>query len=144
MLLQIRYSTIYGTGVYWTTDAGANWTGFNDPPFGRNYGDPSSAIGTNGYFYEGYITLAGGMGVATSTNNGSNWTTSVVSSLSSDDKNHLMVDKQVGSPYENRVYDAWTDFNGGANNNQVVFKRSTNFGATWGTLVNLTGSLKSW
>ena len=66
---------------------------------------------------------------------------SVVSSLSSDDKNHLMVDKQVGSPYENYVYNTWTDFNGGANNNQVVFKRSTDFGATWGTLVNLSGSL---
>ena len=50
-------------------------TGFNNPPFGNNYGDPSSAIGTNGNFYEGYITLAGGMGVATSTNNGANWTT---------------------------------------------------------------------
>jgi hypothetical protein len=91
-------------------------------------GDPSSAIGNNGYFYEGYITLAGGMGVAKSTNNGTTWTTSVVSALSSDDKNHLMVDKKVGSPYENRVYNTWTDFNVGANNNQIVFKSSTDFG----------------
>ena len=57
------------------------------------------------------------------------WTSSTVSSMSSDDKNHLMVDKKVGSPYENRVYNTWTDFNGGANNNQVVLKYSTNFGS---------------
>ncbi|MBK7630611.1 MAG: T9SS type A sorting domain-containing protein [Ignavibacteriales bacterium] len=138
------FSTIWGTGVYWTTDAGANWGGANNPQplFGStNYGDPSSAIGPNGYFYEGYITLAGGMGVATSTNNGATWTSSVVSALSSDDKNHLMVDKQVTSPYVNRVYNTWTDFNGGANNNQVVVKSSTDFGATWGTLINLSASL---
>jgi hypothetical protein len=138
------FSSIWGTGVYWTTNGGTNWGGANNPQplFGStNYGDPSSAIGPNGYFYEGYITLAGGMGVATSTNNGTNWTSSIVSSASSDDKNHLMVDKKVGSPYENRVYNTWTDFNGGANNNQIVFKSSTNFGATWGTLINLSGSL---
>ncbi|MEO8231635.1 MAG: sialidase family protein, partial [Ignavibacteriota bacterium] len=137
------FSTLYGTGVYWTTNAGATWGGNNDPQtlFGRNYGDPSSAIGLNGNFYEGYITLAGGMGVATSTNNGATWTSSVVSSLTSDDKNHLTVDKQTTSPYVNRVYNTWTDFNGGANNNQVVFKSSTDFGATWGTLINLSASL---
>jgi len=138
------YSTIYGTGVYWTTNGGTTWGGANNPQplFGStNYGDPSSAIGTNGYFYEGYITLAGGMGVAKSTNNGATWTTSIVSALSSDDKNHLMVDKKVGSPYENRVYNTWTDFNGGANNDQIVFKSSTDFGATWGTLINLSASL---
>ncbi len=49
-------SGIYGTGVYWTTNAGTNWAGFNNPPFGRNSGDPAAAIGTNGYFYMGYIT----------------------------------------------------------------------------------------
>jgi hypothetical protein len=135
------FSTIWGTGVYWTTNAGTNWTGFNNPPFGTNYGDPSSAIGTNGYFYEGYISGTGGMGVATSTNNGANWTTSTVSAMSSDDKNHLMVDKKVGSPYENRLYNTWTDFNGGANNNQVVVKYSTNFGTSWSALTDLSSSL---
>ena len=105
------FSTIYGTGVYWTTNGGTNWTGFNNPPFGTNSGDPASAIGTNGYFYEGYISSSGGMGVSTSTNNGLTWTSSTASSMSSDDKNHLMVDKKVGSPFENRVYNTWTDFN---------------------------------
>ena len=108
-------SAIYGTGVYWTTNAGTNWVGFDNPPFGGNSGDPASAIGTNGYFYEGYISGSGGMGVSTSTDNGATWTTSVASSATGDDKNHLTVDKTVGSPFENRVYNTWTDFNGGAN-----------------------------
>jgi hypothetical protein len=135
---------LYGTGIYWTTNAGTNWSGFDNPPFGSNSGDPASAIGTNGYFYEGYITSAGGMGVATSTNSGANWTASVASSLTGDDKNHLMVDKKVGSPYENRLYNVWTDFNTGtANENDAVFKYSTNYGATWGPLTNLSGSLNA-
>ena len=27
------FSTIYGTGVYWTTNGGTNWTGFNNPSY---------------------------------------------------------------------------------------------------------------
>ena len=27
------FTTIYGTGVYWTTNGGTNWAGFNNPPF---------------------------------------------------------------------------------------------------------------
>ena len=53
------------------------------------------------------------------------------------DKNHLMVDKQVGSLYENRLYNTWTDFNSGANDGDIVFKYSTNFGSTWSALTNL-------
>ncbi|MBE0538725.1 MAG: T9SS type A sorting domain-containing protein [Ignavibacterium sp.] len=130
-------SGIYGTGVYWTTNGGTNWTGFNNPPFGSNSGDPAATIGTNGYFYMGYITGGGGMGVAKSTNNGANWTSSVVSSNTQDDKNHLMADKKVGSPFENRVYDVWTDFNV----SNAVLKFSTDNGATWSTVKNLGSSL---
>ena len=38
-------STLYGTGVYWSLDGGVNWTGFDNPPFGSNSGDPVSVIG---------------------------------------------------------------------------------------------------
>lgn len=130
-------SGIYGTGVYWTTNGGTNWTGFNNPPFGTNSGDPAATIGTNGYFYMGYITGGGGMGVSKSTNNGANWTSSVVSTNTQDDKNHLMADKKVGSPFENRVYDVWTDFN----NSNAVLKFSTDNGTTWSAVKNLGSSL---
>jgi len=134
-------TTLYGTGVYWSLDGAANWTGFNNPPFGTNSGDPVSVIGTDGRFYENYITNSYGQGVAVSTNNGANWTTHTVAPNpgSVADKNHYMVDKTVGSPYENRSYCAWTDF-GGANDYDVVLRYSTNFGQTWTTSINLTNS----
>lgn len=140
---------VYGTGVYWTTNAGTNWTGFDNPPFGGNSGDPAAAIGTDGKFFVGYISDPGGQGVARSTNNGTNWTVHTVSpgpSSSSDllDKNHLMVDKKVGSPYENRVYVSYTEFvTGSASNNQIVVKNSSDFGQTWSTGVNISSTLNA-
>jgi hypothetical protein len=127
-------TTIYGTGVYWTFDGGNNWTGYDDPLpiFPRNSGDPASVIGNNGYMYEGYISSSGGNGISVSSNGGANWSTFTVApnpgSLA--DKNHLMVDKQVGSPYEHRLYATWTDF-GGTNSYRVVVRYSTDFGQTW-------------
>mgnify|MGYP000026492615 FL=1 len=137
-------STLYGTGCYWTTNGGLNWSGFDNPPssMGSNSGDPANVIGTNGYFYVGYIDNPGGQGIARSTDNGTTWTTYTVTpnpgSLA--DKNHLMIDKKVGSPFENRLYDVWTDF-GGANDNHAVLKYSTNFGQTWSSSVNLSSTL---
>jgi len=144
---------IYGTGVYFTTNGGTNWTGYDNPPFGTNSGDPAGAIGTNGNFYIGFIDAGsndGGQGVAVSTNNGTTWSRYVVGAAPSGyndllDKNHLWVDKKVGSPYENRVYAAWTDFvSGSANDYCIAFKYSTNNGQTWSAQKNpsvaLTGS----
>ncbi|MHC1736916.1 MAG: T9SS type A sorting domain-containing protein [Ignavibacteriaceae bacterium] len=141
---------IYGTGVYFTTNGGTNWTGYDNPPFGTNSGDPVSLIATNGNFYCGFIDGGandGGQGVAVSTNNGANWNRYVVGAAPpgvSDllDKNHMWVDKKVGSPYENRVYAAWTDFvSGSANNYCLAFKYSTNNGQTWSTQKNISVNL---
>ena len=140
------YSTIYGTGVYWTLDGGATnpWMGANDPVpyFPRNSGDPAAVIGVDGRFYIGYISGSGGQGISVSTNSGVDWTTHTVApnpgSLA--DKNHLYVDKTPGSPYVNRVYAMWTDF-GGTHNNHVVSRYSTNFGQTWSASVNLSSTL---
>jgi hypothetical protein len=135
-------STIYGTGVYWSLDASTNWTGFDIPPFGSNSGDPVSVIGLDGKFYENYISGPGGQGVAVSTNNGVNWNTYTVApnpgSLA--DKNHFMVDKHPTSPNLHRAYCVWTDF-GGALDGEVVLRYSTNFGQTWTSSINISGSL---
>ena len=66
-------STLYGTGVYWSLDGGQNWGGGDVPPFGSNSGDPASAIGNNGYFYENYINNSSGQSIAVSTDNGVTW-----------------------------------------------------------------------
>ncbi|GBD86934.1 hypothetical protein BMS3Abin03_00859 [bacterium BMS3Abin03] len=137
-------STVYGTGVYWSLDGSQSWTGFDIPPFGGNSGDPASAIGTNGFFYENYINNPGGQGISISTNNGVDWINHTVApnpgSLA--DKNHMNVDKTLGSPYENRIYVVWTDF-GGANDNDVVLRYSTNDGSTWSSSINLSSSLSA-
>ena len=136
-------STLYGTGVYWSLDGGVNWTGFDNPPFGGNSGDPVSVIGSDGRFYENYIDNSYGQSVATSTNNGANWTNYTVAPNPGQvaDKNHYMVDKTPTSPYVNRSYCAWTDF-GGATDAEVVLRYSTNFGQTWSSpSINVSGTL---
>ncbi|HEY6626484.1 MAG TPA: sialidase family protein, partial [Ignavibacteriaceae bacterium] len=137
-------TTLYGTGVYWSLNGGTNWTGYDNPPFGGNSGDPVSVIGADGRFYENYITNASGLGVAVSTNNGTNWTTHAVAPNPGQltDKNHYMVDKKSGSPYLNRSYCIWTDF-GGANDGDAVFRYSTNYGQNWSSSINLSNSLSA-
>jgi len=146
------FSTLYGTGGYITVNGGSNWTGFDNPPYGANSGDPASVIGTNGYFYEGFIdggSNDGGQGVARSTDNGATWTRYVVGAAPSGisdllDKNHMTVDKKVGSPYENRVYASWTAFvTGSANDANLEFKYSTNFGQTWSTARNISAGVNA-
>jgi hypothetical protein len=135
-------TTLYGTGVYWTLDGGASWTGFDNPPFGSNSGDPVSVIGQDGRFYENYINNAYGLSASVSTNSGVTWTTQVVTpnpgSLA--DKNHFMVDKTASSPYVNRSYCAWTEF-GGSLDGEVALRYSTNFGSTWSAKINVSGTL---
>ena len=140
---------VYGTGVYWSHNAGSIGlvliilhhildTG--------NSGDPAAVIGLNGNFYMGYIRNAGGQGVSVSTNNGSTWSSYIAGTDPSSgdllDKNHLWVDKKTGSPYANRVYDAWTHFvTGSASENQVVINYSSNNGVNWSPFVDLSTSL---
>ncbi|MEJ5263417.1 MAG: hypothetical protein WHT45_12090 [Ignavibacterium sp.] len=139
-------TTLYGTGLYWSTNGGINWTGYDNPPIGANSGDPAAVIGPNGNFYIGYIRSGGGQGVSVSTNNGSTWSnyTAAADPGSGDllDKNHLWVDKHSTSPYVNRVYDAWTHFvTGSPSENQVVLNYSTNNGVNWSSFVDLSASL---
>ena len=139
-------TTLYGTGLYWSTNGGINWTGYDNPPIGSNSGDPAAVIGPNGNFYIGYIRNGGGQGVSVSTNNGASWNNYVAASDPGSgnllDKNHLWVDKHLTSPYVNRVYDAWTHFvTGSPSDNQVVLNYSTNNGVSWSSFVDLSASL---
>ena len=137
-------TSLYGTGVYWSLNGSTTWTGYDNPPFGTNSGDPVSVIGADGRFYENYITNAHGMGVSVSTNNGTSWTTYAVAPNPGQltDKNHFMVDKTIESPFVNRAYCIWTDF-GGSNDGDAVLRYSTNFGQTWSASINLSSSLSA-
>lgn len=126
---------IYGTGVYWSTDGGTNWQGYDQPPTGNNKGDPATAVDRNGYFYVGGIASNSGQGIMRSTNNGSTWTYYQVADVSSGryflDKNHLAVDNSTSSQFVNNLYSAWTDFPDPYTFGPVRGSRSTNQGVNW-------------
>ena len=131
-------SAIWGTGVYWSLDGSATWTGFEPPPFGTNGGDPASVIGADGVFYEAY--LVGGsysLGLAVSTNAGGTWTTHTAYSTPSQDKEHIMIDKNPSSPYFNRLYYPWSNLN--ISEASLVY--TTDMGATWSSLKDLSSSI---
>ncbi len=122
---------IYGANDLYTFDGGETFIGENSGAGGNNSGDPAACIGTDGRWYVGYIKNSG-QGVAHSDDQGQSWTHVQVApnpgSLA--DKNHMWLDRKSGSPYENNLYNAWTDF-GGSSDNEIVLKYSADNGETW-------------
>ncbi len=133
---------VFGTQVGWSTDGGLTWVSQNEGPGGvGNNGDPAAVIDLNGKFYVGYIDGTGGMGVSYSTNMGATWSHVDVTTAGGQDKNHLMVDNVASSPYAGRVYNAWVDLGGGVNDNDIVFSFSSNGGANWSALTNISNGV---
>lgn len=122
---------IYGSNSLFTFDGGETFDGDNGGAGGNNSGDPAACIGTDGRWYVGYIKSSG-QGVAHSDDQGQTWTHVQVTPNPGQlaDKNHLWLDRKVGSPYENNLYDAWTDF-GGSSDGEIVLKYSNDNGETW-------------
>ncbi len=122
----------YGANNLYTFDFAETFEGSKFGTNGNNSGDPTTAIGTDGRWYVGYINN-GGMGVSYSDNQGESWIRKQSGPNpggSGADKNHLWIDTKEGGTYENRVYNAWSDF-GGSYNNQIVATYSADNGETW-------------
>lgn len=132
---------VLGTGTYWSTNAGATWTGTDNPGGVVNRGDPAAVIGADGRFMIGFISSTGGMGIAYSTNTGATWAQRVVSAAGGLDKNHLMVDASSGSPFLGNYYNTWVNLGGGASVNDIEFSRSTNGGDNWSAPVNISNNI---
>jgi hypothetical protein len=133
---------VFGTQVGWSTDGGLTWVSQNEGPGGvGNRGDPAAVIDRNGKFYVGFIHSSGGMGVSYSTDMGATWSHVAVTTAASQDKNHLMVDNVASSPYVGRVYNAWVDLGSGANANDIVFSYSSNGGAAWSAITNISNGV---
>ncbi len=134
---------VYGADYLYTFDLGETWAGSKNGAGGNNDGDPAACIGTDGRWYVGMIS-SGGQAVSHSDDQGQSWTKVQVAPNpgSMADKNHLWIDAKEGSPYENYLYDVWTDF-GGGNDNQIVMKRSTDNGETWGAKMKLSGAVNA-
>jgi hypothetical protein len=127
----------YGADALYSKDWGISWQGSTRGVNGTNMGDPSTAIGRNGWWYVGRINGDYGQSVSYSKDQGKTWTkvktgngpTTVFGLL---DKNHLWIDNTPGSPYEGYLYDAWTNFiTGTADTNQIQIVRSADQGLTW-------------
>ena len=129
----------FGADDLYTFDSGETFQGEVQGAGGSNSGDPATAIGTDGRWYVGYINSGGGQSVSYSDDQGDTWTPVFVASNPGTlaDKNHLWIDTKEGSPYENYLYNAWTDF-GGAYNYHVVITRSTDNGETWSSKMEIS------
>ncbi|HEY5048441.1 MAG TPA: sialidase family protein [Rhizomicrobium sp.] len=122
---------------FWTSNnGGTTWSGACgvDTPGGSGDGDPVVGYDLNGNVFQGGIESSiGGIGIASSSNNGQTWNPMVVatqvSGLSSD-KPWLQIDTDPASPRKNALYVSSTQF--ASNNNSTIYvAHSTDGGATW-------------
>lgn len=140
--------SVYGADYLYTMDLGETWGGSIQGPNSSNSGDPASCIGTDGRWYVGYIGSSSGQDISYSDDQGATWTKVAVAPKPGSgfgdlaDKNHMWIDAKIGSPYENHLYNAWTDF-GGSANNQVVVKTSADNGITWGNKIVLSQAVNA-
>lgn len=140
--------SVYGANYLYTFDFAATWGGSVHGPNGSNSGDPAACIGTDGRWYVGYISNGSGQDISYSDDQGQTWTGVQVAPKPGNgwgdlaDKNHMWIDAKVGSPYENHLYNAWTDF-GGSYDENIVLCRSTDNGETWSQKVNLSQAINT-
>ncbi len=137
----ITANSLFGADNRSSEDAGVSWAGEIEGAGNGNMGDPSVAVGLNGWWYIGKINNDFGQSVAWSSDHGVTWNDVVVSSVPSPgqdilDKNHLWIDNSLSSPFQGMLYDAWTNFVGiSPYYNQVQVSRSVDNGLTWTTPV---------
>lgn len=125
----IGANTDYGMGYYSTANSGSNWTG-GDILQGSVYYSTNPYVSYNNtgllfynYFDDFIVTDR-------SNNNGLNWGgRMIVPSSTLYDMNTIAVDNSPSSPYYNRVYVAWSNFN--LAQPKIYFSYSTNNGLTF-------------
>jgi hypothetical protein len=136
----------YGADALYSFDTGQGWAGSTRGVNGNNAGDPSTAIGLNGWWYVGRIAADYGQAVSYSKDKGKTWKRvkagqgpSVGFGLL--DKNHLWIDNSLSSPFEGYLYDAWTNFiPGSPDTNQVQIARSVNHGLSWNAPITISAA----
>lgn len=137
-------SALYGANDFFTFDGGETWEGEIEGTGGTNSGDPSVAISSDGRYYVGYIHSNYDQGVSYSTDQGQTWT--AVQCAGGGyilDKNHLWVDNSPTSPYNGNVYSAWTNFQGGSNENEIEIVRSTDGGVSYSSRMGISHAVNA-
>ena len=137
---------LYGADYLYSGNYGETWSGSVSGAGGSNSGDPAAVISLDGRRYIGFIYNQG-QAVSWSDNN-INWNRVVVATVPTWwpfnllDKNHLWIDNSPVSPYEGNLYVGWTRFQlFSGDDGQVQISRSADNGASWGSPVNVSGSL---
>ena len=134
----------YGADALFSLDGGQDWQGSTRGTSGTNNGDPSTAIGLNGWWYVGRISEDWGQAVSYSKDQGKSWTSVKVgqgptAAYGVLDKNHLWIDPSPGSPFAGYLYDGWTNqIPGSADTNQIEIVRSADHGLTWSSPYNIS------
>ncbi|MEI6175180.1 MAG: T9SS type A sorting domain-containing protein, partial [Bacteroidota bacterium] len=137
----------YGADALFSLDGGQDWQGSTRGTSGTNNGDPSTAIGLNGWWYVGRISEDWGQAVSYSKDQGKSWTSVKVgqgptAAFSVLDKNHLWIDPSPGSPFAGYLYDGWTNqIPGSADTNQIEIVRSADHGLTWSSPYNISSAV---
>ncbi|MDP4221448.1 MAG: T9SS type A sorting domain-containing protein [Bacteroidota bacterium] len=147
-----------GMAAYTTVDQGKNWKTYflPQPPdvdFSafQAYGDPAIAVDDSGFFY--YAYLAGDASfqfdnliVATS-EDGKTWQNGSYIVPTEDiggfeDKEHITVDKNPGSPFYGRIYVVWVHFEDATSNSGGArLAWSDDKGNTWSNIYSVTDHL---
>jgi hypothetical protein len=130
----------FGADDLYSFNIGESWQGNVEGPGGRNYGDPTTAIGLNGRWFVNYINTNWGQSISFSDNEGGIWKTRTVSSAGPEfqtDKNHMWIDNSKDSPHEGNLYVGWTEF-GGVNDRNIVLSRSADSGVNWDPRINIS------
>ncbi|MEW6734745.1 MAG: sialidase family protein [Acidobacteriota bacterium] len=130
------------SGLSISRDNGTTWRQTQIPtyPGGFNLGDGVLAVDTRGNFYYSMVALdmrqRVTIAVSRSTDKGMTWSqpvdasTTLVRDGAFQDKEWITADRSPSSPFKNRIYLTWTNFqpNGKAN---IVFARSRNRGRSF-------------
>lgn len=121
--------------TYRSTNGGQTWTRANVSPFSTQtlIGDVALATDTAGHYY--FQSLDGSylFRQFRSDNNGQTWVSETVFGDAGyiEDKNWLVCDRVSGSPYNGRVYCAWTRRSSGSDPGYIFINHTADMGQTW-------------
>lgn len=131
--------SVYGQGVYVTTNGGVNWFGGDVMNVSPNspYSDPGPTIDKNGVIIMTTLLTTGStpMVACYSTNYGSSWSSLYYISSLGSDKNFACSDGKATSPYYGRSYCVWSNFSAGSP--PAVISYTTNSGVSWSSMIQI-------